>query len=67
VLVVWHGTFLSNRELTDMLLVVLATKTTPRFFYVFCDVAAQGIAFLEDRVFITARGYRSVSTSGAIL
>jgi hypothetical protein len=64
---VWHGTFFSNRELTDVLLVVLATKTTPRFLHVFCDVATQGVAFLEDQVFITAQGYRSLSTFGAVL
>jgi len=33
-----------------VLLLVLATKTIPRFFYVFCDVATQGVEFLEDQV-----------------
>ena len=49
-LVVWHRTFLSNGEPADVLLLVLATKTTPRFSLCCCDVATQGVEFLEDQV-----------------
>jgi hypothetical protein len=50
VLVVWHSTFLSNWEPTDILLLLLRRKLRFDFLHVFRDVAPQSVEFIEDQV-----------------